>query len=68
MIKNYRRVDSSELLRAVIKARYPFETLEPLCRASDAFGLICTRPKHHDGPHVAHGSSDQPIAMWETEP
>jgi hypothetical protein len=26
---------------------------------------ICTRPEHHDGPHVAHAPSGATVAEWE---
>ena len=53
-----------------IGAKYPMATLgSPNCSAkSTPTGLmrhcwICTRPTHHDGPHVAH-RDDKALAIW----
>jgi hypothetical protein len=53
-----------------IGTKYPMATTgSPNCSAKTApTGLmrhrwICTRPAHHDGPHVAH-RDDQAQAIW----
>lgn len=44
---------------------------EPRCRAKGtegySLGLICTRVLGHEGDHVAHGCSDQPLSAWPQE-
>ena len=53
-----------------IGAKYPMATFgSPSCSAkSTPTGLMrqcwtCTRPTHHDGPHVAH-RDDKALAIW----
>ena len=53
-----------------IGAKYPMASSgSPNCSAKTApTGLmrhcwICTRPTHHDGPHVAH-RNDKALAIW----
>jgi hypothetical protein len=34
-------------------------------KSDDVFKLVCTRPKGHEGPHVACAINDHYILEWE---
>jgi hypothetical protein len=35
-------------------------------RCIEVSGFMCTRTPNHVGPHVAHGSYNNPVAVWST--
>jgi hypothetical protein len=71
------RLPENAALRAVVAERYPesgefvdaFGCLEfaPQLTPGDAVQWICTRPRDHSGPHVAHGVSSV-LGWWPNHP
>lgn len=60
-----RKIDRRSVLEAVILTNYPYWADGHWCGQRIPFGYLCTRPQGHDGPHVAHGSKDIAVCMWD---
>lgn len=65
---------NSELLEAVLIVLYPLHSDCGMgCSELDPnMLLVCTRNIGHDGPHVAHGSTNalgqhRPLSMWDNK-
>jgi hypothetical protein len=41
-----------------------FEPANARGKLADAWGLICTRPRYHHGPHVAHLDNEDIALIW----
>jgi hypothetical protein len=60
-----RRIDRHSVLEAVILTNYPYDGERLWCGQHIPYGYLCTRPRGHDGPHVAHGSKNIAVCMWD---
>lgn len=61
----FEEFDTADPRGEMVAQAYPCAA-EPdvCCLATCRRGYACTRPTGHEGPHVAHGSSDEVVAWW----